>query len=78
MIAYNNTRSKYRNRGGADMDFDNLTEEQKAKALACTSPEELLSLAREEGYELTDEQLDGIAGGWSGSDCISRTERTTC
>ena len=49
------------------MDFENLTPEQKEKIKACTSPEEMLELAREEGYELTDEQLAGIAGGgfWS-------------
>ena len=36
------------------------------------TPEEMLALAREGGYELTDEQLDSIAGGknWDGSqDC---------
>ena len=55
------------------MNFEDLTEEQKAKALACTSPEEFLSLAREEGYELTDEQLEGVAGGWGSSDCSSYT-----
>ena len=52
------------------MDFDNLTEEQKAKALACQTPEEIFALAQEEGYELTDEQLEAVAGGdefWCGS-----------
>lgn len=47
------------------MDFEAMNEEMKAKAKACTSPEELLALAREEGYELSDEDLEGIAGGWS-------------
>ena len=46
------------------MDFEDLTSEQKEKVKACTSPEEMLELARKEGYELTDEQLEGIAGGW--------------
>lgn len=45
------------------MDFAGLTEEQKAKVKACTSPEELLAMAQEEGYELTDEQLESISGG---------------
>ena len=47
------------------MKFEDLTPEQKAKALACKTPEELLALAKEEGYDLTDEQLQGISGGWS-------------
>lgn len=51
------------------MDFDNLTEEQKAKALACQTPEEILALAQEEGYELSDEELEGVSGGWSAEEC---------
>ena len=42
-----------------------LTDEAKVKAMAATSAEELLALAREEGYELTDEDLDAISGGRS-------------
>ena len=45
------------------MDFENLTDEQRAKARACNTPEEIMSLAKEEGYELSEEELDGIAGG---------------
>lgn len=40
-----------------------LTKEQIAKVKACKSSEELLSLAKEEGIELTDEQLSAISGG---------------
>lgn len=43
--------------------FNNLTEEQKEKALKCQSPEEFISLANSEGIELTDEQLEGLSGG---------------
>ena len=50
------------------MDFENLTEEQKEKAQACKTPDEMLALAREEGYELSDEQLEAVSGGW---DCDS-------
>jgi len=28
------------------------------------SPAQILEAAKEEGYELSDEELDGIAGGW--------------
>ena len=45
------------------MNFESLSPEQKAKAQACKSFEEMVDLAREEGVELTDEQLDDIAGG---------------
>lgn len=48
------------------MDFENLTEEQRQKARACRTTEEILALAKEEGMELTDEQLEGVAGGWGG------------
>ena len=52
------------------MEFNDLSEEQKAKALACKSPEELLALAKAEGYELDDAELDAISGaegklGWN-------------
>ena len=40
-----------------------LTEEQIAKAKACKSQEELLKLAKKEGIELTNEQLETISGG---------------
>lgn len=45
------------------MDFENLTQEQLEKAKTCTSPSELLQLAKDEGIELTEEQLDAITGG---------------
>ena len=37
------------------MDFSNLTPQQQEKAKACKTPEEVLALAKEEGYELSDE-----------------------
>lgn len=40
-----------------------LTEEQIAKVKACKNDEEMLKLAKEEGIELTDEQLEAISGG---------------
>lgn len=45
------------------MNFEDLTPEQQEKARACKTPEEVLALARQEGYELSDAELDGIAGG---------------
>ena len=48
--------------------YDDLSEGAKAKLKGCETPEEMLELAQEEGYELSDEQLEGISGGW-GSKC---------
>lgn len=46
-----------------------LTEAQIARVKGCKNQEELLTLAKEEGIELTEEQLEGINGGCgSGSD----------
>ncbi len=42
-----------------------LTEEQIAKVKACKSTEEMLALAKNEGIELTDEQLEAVSGGCS-------------
>jgi len=40
-----------------------LTEEQIAKVKACKNQEELLDLAKQEGIELNDEQLQAVSGG---------------
>ena len=45
------------------MEFEDLTDEQKARAMACKTADELVALAKAEGVELSDEQLDSIAGG---------------
>lgn len=50
------------------VEFDDLTVEQKERLKACKTPEEIIALAKEEGVNLTDEQLEGIAGGWG---CLS-------
>ena len=51
------------------MNLEDLTPELKQKALACKRPDELLELAKSEGMELSDEQLESISGGsWGGDD----------
>ena len=42
-----------------------LTEEQIAKVKACDNASDLLALAKDEGVELTPEQLEAVnGGGW--------------
>ena len=40
-----------------------LNEEQISKVQSCKNKEELLALAKKEGVELTDEQLEAVNGG---------------
>ena len=52
------------------MNYENLSPELKNKAKACKTSEELIALAKSEGIELTDEQLNAVSGGieWSCKD----------
>ncbi len=43
--------------------WDSLTDEQKEKAKACRSMDELAALAGQMGVELPDELLESVAGG---------------
>ena len=45
------------------MNLDNINPELLEKAKACKSADELLELAKAEGVELSEEQLDAINGG---------------
>ena len=46
------------------MNFDDLKNpELQEKLKACGTVEELIALAKEEGIELSDEQLDTVSGG---------------
>ncbi len=60
-----------------------LTEEQIAKIKDCKSQEEMLKLAKEEGIELTDEQLEAVSGGSCLTDfdcpkCSGTIEGSSC
>ncbi len=41
-----------------------MTNDQKKLAQSLKSPDETLAITREEGYELTDKQLEDVAGEW--------------
>ena len=45
------------------MKFEDLTPEQQEKAKACKTPEEIFALAKENGYEMTEEEIDSVSGG---------------
>ena len=45
------------------MSIKGISAEQMEKAKACKTSEELTALANEEGFELSDDMLEGIAGG---------------
>ena len=61
------------------MDLDHISPELQEKIKAASTPEELLSLAKQEGYELSDEDLETVVGGvnaeWAcrnkSDDCLS-------
>ncbi|MBO4915567.1 MAG: hypothetical protein J5449_10210 [Oscillospiraceae bacterium] len=43
--------------------WDSLTDEQRERAKACKTADELSELAAKEGVELPDEALDMVSGG---------------
>ena len=45
------------------MDYKDLSEEQRAKVAGANTPEDILRIAKEEGYELSEEEIDQISGG---------------
>ena len=53
------------------MDFNDISPELREKAKACTSPEELIELAKREGYKLSEQDLEAVSGGsaWTDSGC---------
>ena len=51
--------------------FEDLTPEQMEKARQCKNPSDLIELAKSEGIELTDGQLEAIAGGEDWRSCES-------
>ena len=60
------------------MDYSKLTEEQKAKVLACKTPEDIIELAKTEGYDLSDDELDAITGGENGEKKLGWTDPYRC
>ena len=57
------------------MKFEDLTPEQQEKAKACKTPEDVLALAKEEGFALSDEELEAVSGG---EEWVKRCNDRTC
>ena len=53
------------------MDYAGLTPEQRKKAKEIKTADDLVAFAKEEGLELTDEQLDAVSGGGEWYECTS-------
>lgn len=62
------------------MNIENFTPEQVERAKACKTAEELFALAKQEGVELTDEQLDQVSGGsdWNPLDEVEAILNSGC
>ena len=64
------------------MDFKDLSPELQKKAMAYKTREELEALFKEEGFEITDELVEGVAGGVAcpihGCDELNDTCRELC
>lgn len=56
------------------MGFEDLTPEQMERVKACKTAEELVALAKDEGVELADDQLEAISGGgdWCSTWCSNQ------
>ncbi len=46
-----------------------LTDDQKKMIKNAKTPEEFLAIAKETGYELSDEELNAVTGGWCDNEC---------
>ena len=47
-----------------EKNFNALTDEQKRRVEAAKTPEELLAIAKEAGYELTLDDINKVSGGF--------------
>ena len=58
------------------MNIEDLTPEQRAKAMECKTAEELIELAEQSGVTLTEEQLDALSGGYDWGECTKNSCQT--
>ena len=62
---------------GNFMNYGDLTPEQQAKVKACKTAEDVVALAEEEGYELSEAELEAVSGGMDW-DCAIQSSADSC
>ena len=60
------------------MNYEDLSPELKEKAKACANAAELVELAKSEGIQLSDKELEAVAGGESRWDEIVGCDGDVC
>ena len=59
------------------MNFEDLKNpELQGKLMSIKTNDELLALAKEEGIELTDDQIEAVSGGWGTDNVSDRNDLT--
>ena len=48
------------------MNFEDLSPELQVKVKACETSKDILTLAKQEGYSLSDAELEAVSGGGGG------------
>lgn len=59
------------------LSLEDLSSELQEKARTCKTAEDVLALAQQEGYELSDEQLAAVSGGMTWK-CLTYCRRDDC
>ena len=59
------------------LSLEDLSPELQEKARTCKTTEDVLALAKQESYELSDEQLSAVSGGMTW-DCLNYCRKDDC
>ena len=61
-----------------DIRKTDISPELREKAMACKTPDDFLALAKQEGYKLSDEEMEAVSGGGGWSSCTVYCENDRC
>ena len=59
------------------MKFEDLSPDLQERAKGCKSAEDILALAKDEGYEFSDDELESVSGG-SWNECSAYDKFEDC